>query len=36
MTATRRNLTIEDLSALHWIADPQISPDGSRVAFTRV
>ena len=36
MTATRRNLTIEDFTALHWIADPQISPDGARVAFTRV
>ncbi len=25
-----------DLLRLTWIADPQISPDGSRVAFTRV
>ena len=36
MTASARHLTIEDLTAFHWIADPQISPDGSRVAFTRV
>jgi len=36
MTAPARNFTIEDLTALQWIADPQISPDGSRVAFTRV
>src|SRR5262249_37889427 len=36
MTDSPRSLTIEDLAALHWIADPQISPDGSRVVFTRV
>ena len=36
MTSTPRHLKIEDLTAFHWIADPQISPDGSRVAFTRV
>jgi dipeptidyl aminopeptidase/acylaminoacyl peptidase len=36
MTSTRRSLAIDDLTALHWIADPQISPDGARVAFTRV
>jgi dipeptidyl aminopeptidase/acylaminoacyl peptidase len=36
MTANSRHLTIEDLTAFHWIADPQISPDGARVAFTRV
>ena len=36
MAATRRDLTIDDLTALHWIADPQLSPDGTRVAFTRV
>jgi dipeptidyl aminopeptidase/acylaminoacyl peptidase len=36
MTSTPRRLAIDDLTALHWIADPQISPDGSRVAFTRV
>jgi dipeptidyl aminopeptidase/acylaminoacyl peptidase len=26
----------EDLLRLEWIADPRISPDGSRVAYTRV
>ena len=26
----------EDLLRLEWVADPQISPDGSRVVFTRV
>ena len=26
----------EDLQRLRWIADPQISPDGTRVAFTLV
>ena len=26
----------EDLPRLAWIADPQISPDGSRIAFVRV
>jgi len=36
MATPPRSLTIEDLVALHWIADPQVSPDGSRVAFTRV
>jgi dipeptidyl aminopeptidase/acylaminoacyl peptidase len=35
MAAKGRKLTIDDLTALHWIADPQISPDGTRVAFTR-
>src|SRR5262245_54542286 len=26
----------EDLLRLVWVADPQISPDGTRMAFTRV
>ena len=26
----------DDLLKLRWIADPQISPDGSRIAFTLV
>ena len=26
----------DDLLRFVWIADPQISPDGSRIAFTRV
>src|SRR5258708_38758649 len=29
-------IAIEDLLALVWIADPRISPDGTRIAFTRV
>jgi dipeptidyl aminopeptidase/acylaminoacyl peptidase len=29
-------LTFDDLLALQWIADPQISPDGTRIAFTHV
>jgi len=34
--AQKRNITEKDLFAFNWIADPQISPDGSRVAFVRV
>ncbi|MEY2608902.1 MAG: hypothetical protein QOH31_6783, partial [Verrucomicrobiota bacterium] len=32
----RRNITEKDLFDFVWIGDPQISPDGSRVAFVRV
>jgi dipeptidyl aminopeptidase/acylaminoacyl peptidase len=32
----KRFITEKDLLAFTWIADPQISPDGSTVAFTRV
>ena len=32
----RRPMSEEDLLDLVWNADPQISPDGARVAFTRV
>jgi dipeptidyl aminopeptidase/acylaminoacyl peptidase len=32
----KRNITEKDLFNFVWIADPQVSPDGSRVAFTRV
>ena len=32
----KRPMCEEDLLSLVWIADPQISPDGSRVAFTKV
>ncbi|HET8629088.1 MAG TPA: S9 family peptidase [Thermomicrobiales bacterium] len=31
--ATKRPITIEDPTALKFIADPQISPDGARVAY---
>jgi dipeptidyl aminopeptidase/acylaminoacyl peptidase len=34
--AARRPMTEDDLLDLVWVADPQISPDGARVAFTRV
>jgi dipeptidyl aminopeptidase/acylaminoacyl peptidase len=34
--ATKRPMREEDLLDLVWIADPQVSPDGGRVAFTRV
>src|SRR5499426_1301935 len=32
----KRTITEMDLFKFVWIADPQISPDGSRVAFVRV
>src|SRR5215468_10925332 len=34
--AQKRTITETDLFKFVWIADPQISPDGSRVAFVRV
>lgn len=34
--AQKRNVTEKDLWDFVWIGDPQISPDGSRVAFVRV
>src|SRR5215211_993269 len=34
--AEKRNITEKDLFDFVWIGDPQISPDGSRVAFVRV
>jgi dipeptidyl aminopeptidase/acylaminoacyl peptidase len=32
----KRNITEKDLFDFVWIGDPQVSPDGSRVAFVRV
>ena len=32
----KRFLTEKDLFDFVWVANPQLSPDGSRVAFTRV
>src|SRR5271170_8164742 len=32
----KRSITEKDLFNFVWIADPQISPDGSRAVFTRV
>ena len=34
--AQRRPITDKDLFAFVWVADPQISPDGSQVAFVKV
>jgi dipeptidyl aminopeptidase/acylaminoacyl peptidase len=36
LAADRRPITETDLFKFVWIADPQISPDGSRIAFVRV
>ena len=35
-TADKRPITEKDLWAFTWIGDPQLSPDGSLVAFVRV
>jgi hypothetical protein len=35
LAADKRLITETDLFKFVWIADPQISPDGSRVAFVR-
>ena len=34
--AQKRVITEKDLFNFVWIGDPQVSPDGSRVAFVRV
>src|SRR5437764_14445376 len=34
--AQERNITEKELSASVWIADPHLSPDGTRVAFVPV
>ena len=34
--AQKRSITEKDLFQFAWIGDPQISPDGSRVAFVKV
>jgi dipeptidyl aminopeptidase/acylaminoacyl peptidase len=36
VVAQKRNITEKDLWDFVWIGDPQVSPDGSRVAFVRV
>src|SRR6476660_5698414 len=36
MAADKRPITEKDLFKFTWIADPQLSPDGSTVAFVRV
>ncbi|MBA2301688.1 MAG: S9 family peptidase [Acidobacteria bacterium] len=35
-TAQKRTITETDILKFVWVADPQISPDGSQVAFVRV
>jgi len=35
-TTFKRSITDKDLFDFIWVANPQLSPDGSRVAFTRV
>ena len=34
--AQKRNITEKDIFDFVWIGDPQVSPDGARVAFVRV
>ena len=34
--AQKRLITEKDIFQFNWIGDPQISPDGSRVAFVKV
>jgi hypothetical protein len=34
--AQKRPITETDILKFVWVSDPQISPDGSRVAFVRV
>src|SRR5215510_4428488 len=34
--AQKRSITEKDLFSFVWIGDPQVSPDGSRIAFVRV
>ena len=31
--AARRPMTAQDITRITWVSDPQISPDGARVAF---
>src|SRR5271165_6228570 len=35
-TSPKRAITEKDLFDFVWVTNPQLSPDGSRVAFTRV
>ena len=32
---SKRKITIDDLLALKWVSDPQLSPDGSRLVFVQ-
>lgn len=33
MSDAKRRITIEDLYKMRWVSDPQISPDGSHIAY---
>jgi dipeptidyl aminopeptidase/acylaminoacyl peptidase len=35
LSAQKRSITEKDLFQFNWIGDPQVSPDGSRVAFVK-
>src|ERR1035437_2647103 len=35
-SAQKRNITEKDLFDFNWVGDPQVSPDGSTVAFVKV
>ncbi len=35
-SAQKRNITEKDLFDFAWVGDPQVSPDGSKVAFVKV
>lgn len=36
ISAQKRNITEKDLFDFVWVGDPQVSPDGSKVAFVKV
>src|SRR5687768_1942725 len=36
VSAQKRNITERDLFDFAWVGDPQVSPDGSKVAFVKV
>ena len=36
LSAQKRGITEQDLLQFVWVADPQMSPDGTQVAFVRV
>ena len=36
MTASKRPITADDLNRIHYVQDPQISPDGRFVAFVKM
>lgn len=33
MPESKRRITIADLKAMNWVSDPQIAPDGERIAY---